>query len=199
MHSTRTGTEGRRSRNAETTRAAIVHAAVSQFAKEGFTNASIDRIAAEAQVTKGAVYHHFRDKAQLFEAAFVAVEDGFLERLEAGTSGIDDSRKLLATAIDLFLVSCRDATFLRIAVLEAPAALGWNRWKELEGHYLLGFVSTALAGLSGKDADSVPGHLVVAATAAAGSELSAVSASRATVERHRLGELIMRMVDGINT
>ncbi len=198
MHSNRTGTEGRRSRNAETTRAAIIHAAVSQFAKEGFANASIDRIAAEAQVTKGAVYHHFKDKAQLFEAAFVAVEDGFVERLEAGTSGIDDSQKRLATGIDVFLASCRDATFLRIAVLEAPAALGWNRWKELEGHYFLGFVSTALAGGS-EDADSMPGHLVVAAASAAGSELSTVNASRATAERHRLGELIMRMVDAIST
>ena len=71
MHPNRTGTEGRRSRNAETTRAAIVQAAVTQFAQQGFANASIDRIAGEAQVTKGAVYHHFKDKAQLFEAAFV--------------------------------------------------------------------------------------------------------------------------------
>jgi AcrR family transcriptional regulator len=197
MHSNRTGTGGRRSRNAETTRAAILHAAVSQFAEEGFANASIDRIAGEAQVTKGAVYHHFKDKAKLFEAAFVAVEDGFLERLEAGTSGVDDSRKLLAMGVDLFLASCRDATFLRIAVLEAPAALGWERWKELEGHYLLGFVSTALAGLSGGDTDSVPADLVVAAASAAGCELSSVSASRSTAERHHLGALIMRMVDGI--
>jgi AcrR family transcriptional regulator len=199
MHPNRTGTEGRRSRNAETTRAAIVQAAVTQFAQQGFANASIDRIAGEAQVTKGAVYHHFKDKAQLFEAAFVAVEDGFLERLEAGTSGMDDSRKLLAMGLDLFLASCRDATFLRIAVLEAPAALGWDRWKELEGQYLLGFVSSALAGLSGGDADSVPADLVVAAASAAGCELGAVSASRASAERHRLRALIMRMVDGITT
>jgi AcrR family transcriptional regulator len=198
MHSDRTGTEGRRRRNAETTRAAIVHAAVSQFAQEGFANASIDRIATEAQVTKGAVYHHFKDKSHLFEGALVAVEDGFLERLEAGTSGIDDSEKLLATGVDLFLANCRDATFLRIAVLEAPAALGWERWKELEGHYFLGFVSNALAGLNGEDADTAPADLVVAAASAAGCELAAVSASRATSERHRLGALIMRMVAGIS-
>ncbi len=199
MHPNKTATEGRRSRNAGTTRAAIVHAAVSQFAQEGFANASIDRIAAEAQVTKGAVYHHFKDKAQLFEAAFVAVEDGFLERLESATSGIDGYRKLLAAGVDLFLASCRDATFLRIAVLEAPAALGWNRWKELEGHYFLGFVSTALAGMNGEDADSAPADLVMAAASAAGCELSAVSASRATADRQQLGELVMRMVDGITT
>jgi AcrR family transcriptional regulator len=199
MHANTRGTEGRRRRNAETTRAAIVHAAVSQFAEEGFANASIDRIAGQAEVTKGAVYHHFKDKAQLFEAAFVAVEDGFLEKLEAGTNGIRDPRKLLATGIDLFLASCRDATFLRIAVLEAAAALGWDRWKELEARYLVGFVSTALTGLNGEKADSASAPLVVAAASAAGCELSRVNASRATVERLHLGALIMGMVDGMSS
>jgi AcrR family transcriptional regulator len=190
----------RRVRNAEATRTAIVRAAIAQFAEEGFAKASIDRIAKRADVTKGAVYHHFTDKAQLFEGAFIAVEDRFLERLDPGLRGIEDPRELLATSIGLFLAQCREIDFLRIAVLEAPAALGWERWKELEGDYLLGVVTTALAALNGEgDGYPTSATMVIAASSAAGLELHGASPVRVAAERERLAGLIMRMVDCLGT
>jgi AcrR family transcriptional regulator len=65
--------KGRREEYAETTRAAIVQAAIERFTADGFVKASIDAVAESARVSKGAVYHHFTDKSDLFEAAFVAV------------------------------------------------------------------------------------------------------------------------------
>lgn len=176
-----------------------MQAAIPQFAEEGFAKASIDRIIEDLDLTKGAVYHHFRDKSQLFEAAFVTVEDRFLGRLETGLVGVDDPRERLATCIDLFLAACREPEYLRIAVLEAPAALGWERWKELEDHRLVGVVAAQLAALHGEQSgDTGSATMVVGAASEAGFELSAVSAPRVASERQRLGGLVMRMVDGLS-
>ncbi len=69
---------------AELTRHRIVECAREVFSKEGVTNTSLERIAKEAGVTRGAVYWHFRDKADLFMA--VRTDTGTLLRLsdEAG-------------------------------------------------------------------------------------------------------------------
>jgi AcrR family transcriptional regulator len=197
---TTTGTDGgtHRSRDAVATRKALVDAAIAQFAEEGFARASIDRIAKAADLTKGAVYHHFADKEQLFEGAFTALEDRFLEKLGSGTDGIDAPRPRLVATIDLFLAQCRQPDYLRIAVVEAPAALGWERWKELGERYFAGRVSTALDSLYGSDGtDPAAAGLLVAAASAAGLELSTVAAHRAPAERQRLGALLMRMADAL--
>ncbi len=193
-----TPTDGRppRRRNAPATRQALVRAAIAQFTRDGFAKASIDRVAAAANVTKGAVYHHFADKEQLFEGAFIAVEDRFFGKLEVDTRGVDEPRALLGACIDRFLIQCHEPEFLRITVLEAPAALGWDRWKELEGRYLLGKVAAVLDTLRPRaDAGPPPATLVMAAASAAGFELRAVPVTRAAAERKRLATVILAMVD----
>jgi AcrR family transcriptional regulator len=197
MTTTRTDEGSPRSRNAVATRKALVDAAIAQFTEEGFAGASIDRIAKAADLTKGAVYHHFDDKQQLFEGAFTAVEERFLDRLGPGTDGIDEPRPLLAATLDLFLAQCREPDYLRIAVIEAPAALGWVRWKELGERYFPGRVSRAVDSLYGVDRSDSAAGLVVAAASAAGLEFSTVATHRAPAERQRLGALLMRMVDAL--
>ena len=54
-------------------------------------------------MTKGAVYHHFSDKAELFEAAYVAMEERLLDSVLRGIEGIDDPRRALLTGADVFL------------------------------------------------------------------------------------------------
>src|ERR1019366_2209767 len=97
MPSKKTEVSEPKSRNAVLTRQRILEAAVAQFAEEGFAKASIDRIVDAVGLTKGAVYHHFKDKSQLFEAAFLAVEDRFSERLPAGRGAGGASRAGLGT------------------------------------------------------------------------------------------------------
>jgi AcrR family transcriptional regulator len=187
-----------RPRNAEATRKAVVEAAIAQFAEEGYAKASIDRIVDALSMTKGAVYHHFKDKAQLFEAAFGEVELRFRQTLDAGLGGIDDARQRLATGVDLFLAACRDPAFLRIAVLEGPAELSRERWKELGGDHLLGGIAEILTSLHGDPArSSGAAGLVLGAASAAGIELSAVGPAQVVAERQRLGGLVMEMVDGL--
>jgi AcrR family transcriptional regulator len=192
--------KSRREEYAETTRAAIVQAAVEQFASEGFAKSTMDNVAEAARVTKGAVYHHFTDKAELFEAVFVVMEERLLARVTAGVSGIDDPFELMATGVDLFLAECCEPDFRRIAIQEAPAALGWARWKEIEEQYFLGLVAGALealaqAGLIALPSGDLTARMLLAAMSEAG--LAVAASSGPDAERRRAGALVMRFVSGL--
>src|ERR1700759_730960 len=63
-----------RSQHAEATRRAVLTAARTLFGRKGYAQTSVDEIAAAARVTKGAVYHHFAGKEQLFRAVHTEVE-----------------------------------------------------------------------------------------------------------------------------
>ena len=64
--------KGRRTGRAEPSRKHLMTAAIDCFARLGYQGSSIDRIARDAGITKGAVYYHFRDKEELL---FAAVKD----------------------------------------------------------------------------------------------------------------------------
>jgi AcrR family transcriptional regulator len=177
-----------------------VEAAIERFAADGFARTSIDAVAESARVTKGAVYHHFRDKADLFEAVFVVMEERLLVEVTAGVEGIEDPWELIARGIDLFLAQCCEADFRRIALQEAPVALGWTRWKEIEERYFLGLVSAALDGLvQGGHIHMPPGDLTARMLLAAMTEagLAVASAPDPAVERRLVGTLVMRLIEGL--
>jgi AcrR family transcriptional regulator len=58
----------------EETRARILEAAVKQFSIAGYNKSSVDDICEKAGISKGAFYHHFKTKQELF----LALLDGWL-------------------------------------------------------------------------------------------------------------------------
>ena len=64
----------------------------------------------------------------LFEAAFVSMEDRLLASVVAGVEGIDDPLEALVAGAEVFLEECGKPDFRRIALEEAPGALGWGVW-----------------------------------------------------------------------
>jgi AcrR family transcriptional regulator len=192
--------KSRREEYAETTRAAIVEAAVERFAADGFARTSMDAVARSARVTKGAVYHHFRDKAELFEAAFVLMEQRLLAKVTAGVAGMADPWELMATGVEIYLEECSEPDFRRIALEEAPAALGFGRWKEIEERYFLGLVTAALDAMVEQGLLDIPdgdltARMLLAAMAEAG--LAVAAAARPDEERRRVGALVMRFLEGL--
>jgi len=192
--------KGRREEYAETTRHAIVQAAVERFAAGGFARTTIDEVADAARVTKGAVYHHFQDKSELFEAAFVVMEERLLVRVDEGVQGIEDPWELMATGIDLFLAECCEADFRRIAIQEAPAALGWARWKEIEERYFLGVVTAVLdalasGGVIGAQTGDLSARLLLAAMSEAG--VAVADAVSPEAARQQAAALLMQFVAGL--
>jgi AcrR family transcriptional regulator len=193
--------KSRREEYAEATRTAIVEAAIGRFAVEGFARTSIDSIAEAARVTKGGIYHHFRDKAELFEAAFVAMEDRLLANVEAATRGFDDPWQLVEAGVDVYLAECCQADFRRIALEDAPVALGWARWKQIEERYFLGLIETALDALASQGLIEIPrgdltARMFLGALAEAG--LAIAAAANPRHERDRARQLAMRILRGFS-
>jgi AcrR family transcriptional regulator len=194
--------KGRREEYAEVTRSAIVEAAIIRFTADGFAKATVDAIAETARVTKGGVYHHFKDKAEIFQAAFVAMEERLLGNVVAGVAGIEDPWEIVAIGVDLFLTECCKADFRRIALEEAPAALGWARWKEVEEKYFLGLVKAALDGLAQSGRIEIPSgdltaRMVLAAMSEAG--LAVAASPTAAAEKERARQLVLRIVAGLSS
>ncbi|UBU16087.1 TetR/AcrR family transcriptional regulator [Nonomuraea gerenzanensis] len=115
----------------------LVSAARERFGATGYALTSIDAVAAAAGVTKGAAYHHFGGKAELFRAAFVAE----LEAVDAKLLGIAaeeaDVWAALRRGCRTFLEHCLDPGFRQIVLLDAPAVLGWETVREIEHDHML--------------------------------------------------------------
>lgn len=191
----------RRDEYAEITRAAIVDAAIDRFTANGYAGTSIDAVADAARVSKGGVYHHFKDKADLFEAAFAAMEERLLGHVTAAAVNAgSDPWKLMAAGIEAFLAECCEIDFRTIALQEAPAALGWHRWKQAEERYFLGVVVAGLeglatAGLIDISSAELPARMFMAAATEAG--LAVASAQNPAAERPRSARLLMRLLRGL--
>jgi AcrR family transcriptional regulator len=140
-----TGNPGsRRSEHVADTRKSLVTAARTLFAERGYAATGTEDIVAAARVTRGALYHHFRDKADLFQAVMGECAQEMAERLvEQETRRAEqhpgDVWQLLRTGFQSFLDACNDPDFQRIVLIEGPAVLGHSAWDALvEQHgYLL--------------------------------------------------------------
>jgi AcrR family transcriptional regulator len=128
----------------ETTRVALMAAARRLFGERGFAAVSIEEIASEAGVTRGALYHHFDSKEALFGALFEALEQELVGRaLKAATAAANPWESLRHGA-RAFLEGVSETPTRRIVLLDAPAVLGWEKWREIDLRYGLGALKAAL-------------------------------------------------------
>ena len=137
-------TGGRREAEARATREALIHAALQLFTERGYAGVGTEEIVARAGVTRGALYHHFVDKRDLFRAVHEQLEQALVADIGARIGGIEDPWKLMETGVRAFLDACTDPAVMRIALLDAPAVLGWAEWREIDAGYGLGLVSFGL-------------------------------------------------------
>jgi AcrR family transcriptional regulator len=131
-----------------TTREALIRAARPLFAEHGFAGVATETIVAAAGVTRGAMYHHFADKTELFAAVFEAVEIDVTERLATDffASGETDPVAIMRLGAQAWLDICAEPDVQRIVLIEAPAVLGWIRWRAIGQAYGLGLVQGMLTG-----------------------------------------------------
>jgi len=129
------------------TKDVLVRAARPLFAQEGFGAVSTEAIVRAAGVSRGAMYHQFKDKTALFEAVFEAVEQDVTTRLAAtvAEAAETDPVALMELGAHAWLDVCAEPEVQRIVLLDAPAVLGWERWRELGMKYGLGLVEEMIA------------------------------------------------------
>ncbi len=128
------------------TRAALVVAARPLFAERGFGGVGTETIARAAGVTRGALYHQFADKTELFEAVYEAIEEDLARRLgeRIAAAGVTDPIDAMMLGADAWLDACEEAEVQQIVLLDGPAVLGWQRWREIGMRYGLGLVEGLL-------------------------------------------------------
>jgi AcrR family transcriptional regulator len=144
----------------EATTAALVDAARELFARDGFDATSLDAVAARAGVTKGAVYHHFEGKRQLFEAVFTREVERMAMPLADAYGRKKDPWDAFHAGCRAFLDECLDPGWQRIVLLDASAAIGWEQIRHLESP-LLQMMELAIsrAAEAGRIAPRKPGPL----------------------------------------
>src|SRR3954454_8537358 len=97
---------GRRETEARATREALILAALALFTERGYAAVGTEEIVARARVTRGALYHHFEDKRDLFRAVHERVETELMERVSARMEGADGPWELMITGMRSFLDAC---------------------------------------------------------------------------------------------
>jgi AcrR family transcriptional regulator len=128
------------------TRGALVAAARLLFAERGYAAVGTPEVAAAAGVTRGALYHQFAGKADLFLAVYEQVEQEVTERIGElmASAGVSDPLAALTAGAEAFLDACTQPEVQQIALLDAPAVLGWERWRAVGLNYGLGMTEAAL-------------------------------------------------------
>ena len=120
----------------EATTSALVDAAREMFALDGYAATSLAAVAARANVTKGAVYHHFEGKQQLFEAVFTREVERMATPLVAAYARKKDPWDAFKAGCRAFLDECLDPDVQRIVLLDALTAIGWEQVRRLESPLL---------------------------------------------------------------
>ena len=130
----------------EATRGRLIATARRLFAAQGFAATSIEEILSEAAVSRGALYHHFPSKTDLFQATFEQVEDELTAQvLQVAASGEEtDPIRILELGFDAFLDQCLNPEVQRIVMLDGPTVLGWDLWHELDERYAFGTIKAVL-------------------------------------------------------
>jgi AcrR family transcriptional regulator len=130
----------------ESTRGALISAARRLFAERGYAGVATEEIVRSAGVTRGALYHHFEGKRELFEAVYEKIEAELAERIAAGALSANASSPMEAmrAGAEMFLVASTEPETQRIVLLDGPSVLGWDRWREIATEHGLGLIEATL-------------------------------------------------------
>jgi AcrR family transcriptional regulator len=192
--------KNRKAEQSEATRTALIEAARGLFSARSYAAVSTEEIVQGAGVTRGALYHHFKDKQDLFTAVVEGVEQQTLERVAAAAVEETDPWEQQRVAVGAFLDTCLDPAVQRIVLTDAPSVLGLAAWREIEARYGLALVRAGLqlvmdAGLIEEQPIEPLAHMLLGAMAEAG--LLIAHAEDPVAARQEVGDSLDRILRGL--
>ena len=116
----------------KTTIARLIEVATREFSQKGYAAASTEEIVRLAGVTRGALYHHFKDKQDLFLAVFKETQREIGRRIEVKAEAESDLWRQLIVGCRAFLEACSDPVLQQIVVIDAPSVLEWSVYREVD-------------------------------------------------------------------
>jgi AcrR family transcriptional regulator len=193
---------GRQAERSEATRKALVDVGRKLFAKRGYADVGTEEIVRRAGVTRGALYHHFSGKEDLFRAVAEQVEEEMTRKSAEAALAHQDPWEQQRAGWEAFLDACLDPAVQRIILLDAPSVLGPKAWREIASKYGLALVQFGLgslmeAGLIEEQPVDPLAHLVIGAL----SEAAVVIAQAEDTEaaRAEMGAALERLMVGLRT
>jgi AcrR family transcriptional regulator len=178
----------------------IFAAARKLFASDGFDATSIDDIAAMAGVAKGAVYHHFDSKEEIFTRVLEDVQAEIAALpVPAATRGMKDPLDQIAAETLRYLLAATEPSRKRILLIDGPAVIGWKKWREIDDRFFGAGAKAAMthvlgAGASPREVDAVT-HLMMGAVMEAC--LVCATAPDAKKAARELSAGLRRMLEGL--
>ena len=168
----------RQAERTEATRGALVGAAARLWGERGYSAVGTEEVVAAAGVTRGALYHHFRDKRDLFRAVFEAEEQAMVQRVGERVLGTEGAFDQLAVALETTIDLVADPRVARISYLDAPAVLGFDEWRAIVQEQSLGLVVAMIENAMNagelRRADATPfAHLLLGALQEGGRVIAA--------------------------
>lgn len=128
----------------ESTRANILTAARECFTRDGYENTHTSSILERAQISRGAMYHHFSSKRDVFEAVYVSVVEESIEQALGAPRGGGSPLEGLITACTAWLKWVRKPAVAAILIEQGPQVLGWKKAREIESKSSLRPMRTAV-------------------------------------------------------
>lgn len=133
-----------RAQSAETERR-LRSVARALFAERGFADVSVEQVAAEAGVTRGAIYHHFGSKHGVFEAV---LDDALAEIAASVADAAPGSGwQAIIDGSIAYLRAATDPATRRIVLVDGPAVVGWERWRGADARNSARLLAEGLAEL----------------------------------------------------
>ena len=192
--------KSRQAENSAATRAALVKIARKFFAERGYADTATEEIVRRARVTRGALYHHFKDKQDLFKAVLHEEQTKVAEKCAAAGGKETDPWRALRAACEAFLDACLDPAVQQIVLIDAPAVLGAEGFRESDESYYLAGTKTAIeaaiaAGIIEKQPVDPLAHMMMGALNEAARLIAQASDKKRA--RREVSESANRMYNGL--
>ena len=185
----------------ELTRGALLRAARELFTDRGYAATATEDIVQRAGVTRGALYHHFRHKEELFQAVFEDAERGLVEtvRIAVDSAQTDPWRGFLV-GCQAFLDACLEPAVQRIVLLDAPSVLGWETWRRIDAEYGVGLLRQSLqAAMDAEEIDLLPvdplAHILLGSLTEAAMVIARAEDRQSA--RTEVGAVVDRLLQGL--
>jgi AcrR family transcriptional regulator len=187
----------RQAKRSASTRAKLIRAGRRLFAAKGYASVGTEEIVRRAGVTRGALYHQFSGKEDLFLAVYEQVEQELTESVAATLGDLTSPFAELRAGMASFLEACRTPEVQRIVLIDGPAVLGWERWREVAERYGLGMIEAVVGAAieAGEIAPLEPellAHLLMGAL-----DEAALLVVRDPASTDAVAATLERMLDGL--
>lgn len=129
---------------AKTTRRLLISAARTHFTERGYANTTLAEIARTSRLTTGALYYHWAGKDELLRDVVHGIYSDLARQIAATTAKDAEPIDRLLVGGLKFIALCRDPRIAQLVLIDAPSALGYDKWREIDDRWWLTSTTTLI-------------------------------------------------------